>query len=324
MLAARMVAPGQFEVDEVPVPVPGDGEVLVRMALSSICGSDLHVVYGPFQPERFPGPAGSPGHEGVGFVEESRSPQFRPGDAVLTVPHLGRMTCFAEYHLAESWALVKLGPDAELSSVLMAQQLGTVVFALRRFWPQSAGRSVTVLGAGSAGQFFVQLLKRQGFEIVVVSDPIPARRETVRMLGADHVVDPTVVSVAEVSDEVTKGRGPDLVIEAAGTELARRQAVECAAQQGRVGLFGYAERPGTEQFPYAEAWRKSLGMVLSANTQLEPGLASFREAVRLITHGEIPVSHLTANQPWPLHKIQDGFAVAREYRVNKVVFDVAR
>ena len=323
MLAAQMVAPGRLELGEFPVPVPDEDQVLVRMVAGSVCGSDLHVVFGPFHPEEFPALPGHPGHEGVGVVEASRSSLFRVGDRVLTVPYIGRMTCFAEYHLAESRSLVKLAPDADLASVLMAQQLGTVVFAMKRFCPGPGGESATVVGAGSAGLFFLQLLKLRGFRTVVVSDPVPARRDIALELGADHVVDPTTTSVDEVSRDVTGGRGPDVVIEAAGTELARQQAVACAKQDGRVGFFGYAERPTMESFPYAQAWRKALDMVASVNTQLEPGTLSFKEAVRLISTGEVPVKHLIAAEPLPLSRVQDGFDAAREYRTPKVIFSIA-
>lgn len=324
MLAAQLVAPGRFELGEFARPSPEDGQVVVRMVASSICGSDLHVVYGPFQPERWPGDPGAPGHEGVGFVEESRSPLFRPGDAVLTVPHLGRMTCFAEYHLAEEWALVRLGAGVELTSVVMAQQLGTVLFAMKRFWRGRPARCVTVIGAGSAGLFFVQLLKARGVQTVVVADPVAARRKTAVALGADHVVDPGTDPVADVSHDLSDGQGADLVIEAAGTTRARLHAVASARDQGTVGFFGYAEQAGVELFPYAEAWRKSLDMVTSANTQLEPGLPSFKEAVRMISAGEISVGHLTADPPLPLDRVQDGFEAAREHRLGKVVFETGR
>lgn len=322
MYAARLVAPGRFELDDVVRPAPGDGQVLVRMVASSVCGTDLHVVFGPFHPPSWPAEPGNPGHEGIGVVEQSRSSRFRAGDVVLTVPHQDRMTCFAEYHLAEDWALVEIPTQTDLHSAMMAQQLGTVVYAMKRFWPRPAGRSAVVVGAGSAGLFFLQVLKASGFETVVVSDPVRARRDTATALGADHVVDPSTTPTAEATGELTDGAGADLVIEAAGTESARRHAVAVARDQGRVGFFGYAEHPEVEAFPYAEAWRKSLEMVTSANTQLEPGVSSFREAVRMITTGELSVKHLMSAPRWPLDHIQDGFEAARDHRVNKVILDI--
>ena len=78
MKAARWVDLGRVVCEDVPVPSVADGQVLVRTAYASICGSDLHSVFleAP-QPE----PAGHPGHESVGEVVESRCPGFEPGTA---------------------------------------------------------------------------------------------------------------------------------------------------------------------------------------------------------------------------------------------------
>src|ERR1700759_5056882 len=96
MKAARWVDLGRVECEEVPVPALADGDILIRTAYASICGSDLHgVFFGP--PEVQPSPPGHPGHESVGEVIESRCPGFQPGDNVLTVPFAIDGRCLAEY-----------------------------------------------------------------------------------------------------------------------------------------------------------------------------------------------------------------------------------
>ena len=64
MQAAQMAAPGRLEVVDVPIPEPADGEVLVRTHRSSVCGSDLYIVYDGFHLDDYPAPPGFPGHEG--------------------------------------------------------------------------------------------------------------------------------------------------------------------------------------------------------------------------------------------------------------------
>jgi len=200
----------------------------------------------------------------------------------------------------------------------MAQQLGTTIFAMKSFLPGVERRSAVVLGAGSAGLFFVHHLKRVGFETVILAEPLADRRLTATKLGADHVVDPFATSPGDLARELTSGIGCDLVIEAAGTREARRDAIDTVAARGRVGLFGYAEAPGEEPFPFADTWRKALTLVASANTQLEPGLASFKEAVDLIATKVVPVDHLLEDDVFPLSDVQQAFTTAQERRSNKV------
>lgn len=85
MLAGQLVEPGRFEVVEVGAPVPAEGQVLLDSYRTSICGSDLHLVYKGMYRGEYPAPPGWPGHEGVGTVLESRD-----ADDALPGAHLER------------------------------------------------------------------------------------------------------------------------------------------------------------------------------------------------------------------------------------------
>jgi len=181
MKAARWIGVGRVVCEDAPVPSVADGEILVRTAYASICGSDLHVVFLNAPPQ--PGPAGYPGHESAGEVVESRCPGFEPGDYVLTVPHAAAGRCLAEFQSLPGSACIRLPAAARLSHLLMAQQLGTVVYALRGNPLDLIGKDAVVIGQGSAGAFFTFLLKRAGAARVLVSDKSPARLAYARQLG---------------------------------------------------------------------------------------------------------------------------------------------
>ena len=187
MKAARWVAVGRVVCEEAPLPSAADGEILLRTAYASICGSDLHSVFLETPPQ--PVVAGYPGHESVAEVVESRCPGFEPGDYVLTVPHFADGRCMAEYQALPGSACIRLPDTAPLSHLLMAQQLGTVAYALRRHPLDLIGKDAAVIGQGSAGAFFTFLLKRAGAGRVLVSDKSPARLAYSRRLGADIAVD---------------------------------------------------------------------------------------------------------------------------------------
>lgn len=298
MRAVRLVKPGQVTVEDAAEPARGESTVLVRTLYASICGSDLHSIYADPEAD-FPCPPGYPGHEAVGEVVESGgSAVFAPGDLVLTVPHPREAATFAEFQVLPEQFLVGLPAGADPRAMLMAQQLGTVIFALKRMWPGTAADVATVIGAGSAGLHFAQLLKQRGFSNVIVSDLSDTRLAKAKALGADLTVPAATDSVVEATMEVSRGAGADLVIEAAGRDVTRAQAMAAVRERGRLGFFGLPEHPGDAPVPYEVLFRRQPTIEIAYGAQLERDLASFREAVRLIGDGRVAgadlVSHMYA------------------------------
>jgi L-iditol 2-dehydrogenase len=302
MRAAFMPEPGRVEVADFPVPEPRADQLLVRMRHASVCGSDIHVVHDGFHEAEFLGVPGYPGHEGVGVIDESSGDTgLPPGTPVLTVPS-GRLgCCFAEYQAVERRWLIPL-PEAAVAVVgmerlLLAQQLGTTVFALKRFLRSAPGAhdaeggTAAVIGAGSAGLFLLQLLLRRGYDVVAVSDLDQGRLAEAARLGAARTVRAPGEDMVEAVLEATGGRGADLVVEAAGFDATRAQAVAAVRKRGTVGCFGYPQRDGDSPFPVDRAFRNSVAVEWCSGAQFEPGLASFREALTLIGSGAVAVDH---------------------------------
>ncbi len=314
MKAARWVDVGRVVCEEVPRPSPSGGEVLVRTAYTSICGSDLHSVYGGAPP---PGvAAGHPGHESVGEVVESRCPGFEPGDRVLTVPHFVDGRCMAEYQALPGAFCIRLPGRAPLSHLLMAQQLGTVIYALRYRPLDLVGRDVAVIGQGSAGAFFTFLLKRAGAARVLVSDKSPARLAYARQLGADLAVlagsgDASEGDFRSAVLEATGGRGADLVVEAVGSRETFPLSLELAAARATVLWFGLPEGTGDYPFSFPEFFRKFLTAYAISGTQGEPGFGSFRYAVRLIDDGAIDVTPLLSHL-LPIDEVEKAYQIAHD------------
>jgi L-iditol 2-dehydrogenase len=312
MKAGRWVDVGRVVCEEVPRPSPADGEILVRTAYTSICGSDLHSVYGGAPPQAVP--AGYPGHESVGEVVESRCPGFEPGDRVLTVPHFVDGRCMAEYQALPGSFCIRLSDKAPLSQLLMAQQLGTVIYALRRHPLDLIGQDVAVIGQGSAGAFFTFLLKRAGARSVMVSDRSPARLAYSRHLGADL----TVLADGAGEDgfrsavlEATGGRGAGLVVEAVGSRETFPLSVELAADSATVLWFGLPEGTAAYPFSFPEFFVRRLTAYAISGTQGEPGLESFRYAVQLIADGAIDVAPLLSHM-LPIDRVEEAFHMAHD------------
>jgi L-iditol 2-dehydrogenase len=312
MKAARWVDVGRVVCEEVPVPSVAAGEILVRTAYASICGSDLHTVFLGAPAE---GTAGYIGHEGAGEVVESRCAGFEPGDRVLTVPQAIAGRCLAEYQALPGAACIQLPSATPLSHLLMAQQLGTVVYALRWHPMDVIGRDVAVIGQGSAGAFFTFLLKRAGAARVLVSDKSPARLAYSRQLGADLAVDVSAGDFRAAVLEATGGRGASVVVEAVGSRETFPQSLELAAPGATIVWFGLPEGAGYYPFSFAEFFRRGLTAYSAFGAQGEPGLESFRYAVRLIEDGAIDVGPLLSHL-LPIEEVEDAFLIAHDRSDN--------
>jgi L-iditol 2-dehydrogenase len=317
MNAARVVAPGRLQVDELPTPAPSGEELLVRVLRASICGSDVHRVFGGFDPDEFPSGAGWPGHEGIGTVIAGRNSEVRPGDTVLLLPGAVTNGTYAEYMLISPESLIPAGAGLSVERALMAQQLGTTIFALKRFWQGPPDETAVLLGAGSAGLYFLQLVRGLGFRRIVISDVDPNRLEAARDLGADVVIDASSESVVDAVLELTGGAGADFAIEAAGRRATRDQAVELTRKFGTVGCFGHAESMGEDAFVFEPAWRKCLDVRFAVGAMFEPGLVSFREALRAIQDERIRIDHLTG-RVYPLDQMPRAMSAARDRDAIKV------
>jgi L-iditol 2-dehydrogenase len=316
--AARWVDVGRIACEDAPVPSVADGQVLVRTGYASICGSDLHVVFGNAPPRA--AAAGYPGHESVGEVVESRCPGFAPGDRVLTVPYAVDGRCLAEFQALPGSACIRLPATAPLSHLLMAQQLGTVVYALRSHPLDVIGKDAAVIGQGSAGAFFTFLLKRAGAARVLVSDKSPARLAYSRQLGADLAVDvgPEEAGPGDFRSAVlaaTGGRGADVVVEAVGSRETFPLSLQLAAPGATLVWFGLPEGAGDYPFSFEDFFRLGLTAYSNFGAQGEPGLGSFRYAVRLIADGAIDVTPLLSHT-LPIEKIDEAFRIAHDRTDN--------
>lgn len=330
MRAGRLVELGRVAFEEAPIEPPRDGEVLVRSAFGSICGSDLHGVQYGVEVLPFPCPAGYPGHEGIGEVVESRYDGLQPGDTVLTVPfaHLGRT--IAEYQRCAGTNAIKVSggeePSAQalppLEQVLMAQQLGTVIFALRRYPTDVTGKTVAIVGQGSAGLFFTYLLRRAGAAKIIVADLSPARLKVSESYGADVCINANADDVVAAVADLTGGKGADYVVEAVGRKETLAQSIDLAAVDTKMLWFGLPDTTEQVPIPFNKFFRKRLTAQTVYGAQGEPGLVSFRAALDLIIRGEIDVSPLLTHV-LPIEDVEHAFDLAHSRDEGAVKISVA-
>jgi len=312
MKSGQLFGVNDLRCVEIPLTERREGEVLVRTSMASICGSDLHLVcHGAGIRHPFPCPHGYPGHEAVGEIVDAGDSGMAEGTKVLCFPSVPEAECFSEYQRINPRYLLPL-PDTDVSDdeLLMAQQLGTVIFGARKRPIDVVGRTVLILGQGSAGLFWTFLLKRQGAARIIVADRSPARLAQSPIYGADVVVNVDEDDLATVIGDLTD-TGADYVIEAVGRKETLEQSVELVRPDGDLMWFGLPDSDGPVPLTYAKFFRKRLTATSTYGAQQEHNAASFAAALDMIASGSIDVSPLLSHV-YPIDEIDTAIQVANE------------
>ncbi|MCZ6558480.1 MAG: zinc-binding dehydrogenase [SAR324 cluster bacterium] len=325
MRATRIPEKGKIVCETVDRVPPREGQVVVRTIWAAICGSDLHVLHSEVPlPERASTP-GFPGHEGVGVITESRHAGFAEGQRVLTCPSRPNPTgTFVDYQTIDGKFLVPLpDTDVPMEHMLMAQQFGTTIFALRQHPVDVVGKTVIVQGQGSAGWFFAYNLKRAGAARVIVSDLSEARLALSKHFGADLAVRASGDNVRQAVMDETGGKGVDYLVEAVGNREALAESIGLIRPQGNALYFGQPDSKELVPFNFHDFQRNRLTINATTGTQHEPGLVSFKLALQLIVNGEMDVSPMISHI-YELDKIEDAMRRAhlRDDNARKVVIKI--
>lgn len=314
MRAGRMLGVGQMVCEDAPIPGIGPGQVLVHTEYASICGSDLHIVMqgaGLALPEVCP--HGFPGHEGVGTVVASEDDSVAVGTRVLTFPNTYIAEGFSEYQRLTAGRYCLPLPDTDLpvTHLLMAQQLGTVLFAHRHRPNEMDGATVVVIGQGSAGLFWTWLLRRAGAGQIVTCDRSDARLAVSRAYGADLAVNVDEVDIRDVVADLTTGSGADYVVEAVGSSTAHDLSIELARVGGHLMWFGLPDTNASIEMNFQKFFRKKLSATSIYGAQDEADVVSFRTALDHIAGGDIDVAPLLSHV----------FSIEEIDRAMEVAFD---
>lgn len=300
---------------------PEANTLVLKTLLSSICGSDLHGFRTPAKAETHAEHEASDviGHESVGVILQSADPRFPIGTRVLHAPVVENGRAFADRQATTGEFVVAVPDSLSDEQAVFGQQLGTVLWALKHYSPTGRLPAVALItGGGPAGLLFAQVLRARGVGTVILSEPVPWRRQLAARHGA-VAIEPADVSVTV--ERLTTGLGAGLAIEASGAADARQQCLDHVAREGTVGVFGIpVAHESRLDLDLEQAFDRNLTFCVVQNAQLEPGLASFREALELIADGVIDVDALISHR-MTLEELPEAFALAASitHGVVKVV-----
>lgn len=251
MKVLQIQSPGNFEILEVDPPIPGPGQVLLKVLAVTTCPHwDMHIFDGqpmfPGVPLSYPYTLGQPGHEGCGEVVccGEGVTEYHPGQRVCMWRDSGHHVqgCYAEYVVKEAWELVPIPDDArpENWAPLELAMCVSVHIQLAEKLDLVQGRSVAVSGLGPAGLICIQLLRCAGAASVAGIDPNPMRRRLALQAGADRVIDPSDPSFASLPKRGQKGCF-DTAFDCAGNPKAVSAAMKMTSSL--VVLFAVQREP---------------------------------------------------------------------------------
>ena len=333
MRAAVYRGQSTVQVEEVPVPQIGPGELLVRVESCGICHTDLKKVeYDLLPPPRIYGheTAGVVAAVGVGVT------RFKPGDRVVAFHHIPCGKCFycqrklyaqcavykkvgitagfepagggfAQYIRIMDWIVergVEIIPDGvSFDTACFVEPVNTCVKAVWMADPKPGDLAV-VMGQGPIGLIFTMLLKHKGIR-TITTDTMAERRAMSERFGAERCLNPLTADVAAACAALTERRGADIVFVAASAPGIVQQAVQSTRPGAKILLFAQTsdkERIELSGKDICMGERIIFGSY-SADVDLQ------RVSADLVFSGAIPVGELVSHRVG-LEEISKGFDMA--------------
>lgn len=280
MKALMYVGPEQVEIQDVPTPQLQANQVLLKIAATGICGSDVHGFLGHSERRK---PGLILGHEAVASVADSHASvtRWKNGQRVVVNPLVSCMHCPAclsgRQNLCANWWLIGMDrvhgtfaeytavPESQIFAVsiglsdteaVFVEPLANVVHFFRIAMTEIP-ETLAIFGAGPIGSLALALAKLRGIPKVCVIDRIEERLDVSRQLGADCVINSAKVDVVEAVKEFTRG-GAEFVIDAVGVDATRRGGVKVCARGGRLVFIGMADNDSG--LPWIEMIRNELSI----------------------------------------------------------------
>ena len=259
-------APGA-EIREVKIPAFGRTDVLVKVKVASICGTDLHIYEWDRWAQGRIHPPLIPGHEFCGevvaFGDEVTS--VKGGDFVSAEMHVACGKCFqcrtGEAHICQNVKIIGVDADGAFAEYVVIPEsniwkldpaipqeyasildpLGNAVHTVLA--GEIAAKTVAITGCGPIGLFSIAVAKAVGATTVIAIEVNEYRRQVAAKMQADLVIDPSKEDVRAIVAERTGGLGVDAVFEMAGHPDAIRTAFDIVRRGGRISLLGLTSKP---------------------------------------------------------------------------------
>ena len=318
--------PGHVGLKDVPRPSPSPGQVMIRIEVAGVCGSDLHILRHDIRLNLQPPVV--MGHEFCGVVEGAGDgvTGFEPGDRVTsetTVRSCGSCRhcrsgsynlcvgkeligyvhdgCFAPYCVVPASMVHRLPAGLSFGEGALCEPLACCVHAALEQTGVSSGDTVVIAGAGAIGLLCAQVASAVGAKALLCGLDTDAERLSVaESLGVAGTIDVTGEDPVERVRSATDGEGADVFLECSGAAAAASTGLTLVRRGGRfcqVGLFGRAIEIDFEQIAYKE---------LTVTGSVGSRRSSWLTALDMLETGKVKLKPL-AGDPLPLTAWEEAF-----------------
>ncbi len=330
---------GFLELREVPEPVPGHGEVLIKVKACGICGTDVHVFY-----DKFPyWPPVILGHEFAGEVVAlgPGAGKFEIGSRVVGEPHTqacghcylcrtgniqicptkrspgwGIDGAFTDYLKMPEKLLHRIPDSMSYDTAAVVEPAANAVTDVIERAHAMAGEFVVVLGPGPIGLLAGLAAKAAGARHVVMAGTTAdeaVRLAKARSLGFETVVNVQKENLVEIVSDLTGGIGADLVVECSGAAPSIASTVDLVRKKGRICVIGLTGKDNIS-FP----WDKAAFRVCDIIFNLSTSYTSWDRTIHLIASGRMPAGEVISHR-MPLTDWQLAFKEIEAQRALKVL-----
>jgi len=321
--AAVLRAPHRFALVDRAVPVPDRGDVVVRVAATAVCHTDLAIYTGEHPGVHYPRVMG---HEATGVVESVGADVRRltAGQRVVIDPIIACGSCdccrrgqgnlcrnagllgremdgtLAQHVALPARYVHALPPHLPLAAATLIETMATVRHAQQRVGIAD-GETVVVLGQGATGLLHTRLAKLAGAHRVIGVSRSPWKLELAQRFGADHVVGGDEDAAAAVG-RLTSGAGADVVIDTAGGSELLALSMRMLRPGGRLLLYAISHQP-VEGFSTFAVYYKEL--TIYGARALTSG--DFEPCIELAAAGAIDLAPFVTAE-YPLQRVAAAFA----------------
>jgi alcohol dehydrogenase len=337
MKALVFRGPNQIAIERVPIPNPGPGEAVIRVTLTTICGTDLHILKGEYPVK----PGLIIGHEPVGIIHELGVGVngYKIGERVL----VGAITPCGQcnYCLSGDWSqcggaiggwkfgntingaqaeyllvpnaqanLAKIPDDLSDEQVVLLADIASTGISAAESADLQIGDTVAVFAQGPIGLCATAGAKLKGASLIIAVESDPVRIQMAKRIGADVVLNFEKTDVIAEIKRLTDGKGVDVAIEALGTQSTFESALCALRAGGTLSSLGvYSGKLSVPLEPFAAG----LGDHKLVTTLCPGGKERMRRLMELVRHGRLDLTPLLTHT-FSLDDITTAYKVFGERR----------
>jgi 2-desacetyl-2-hydroxyethyl bacteriochlorophyllide A dehydrogenase len=337
MKALVIRGPNQIAIERVLIPHPGPGEAVIRVTLTTICGTDLHILKGEYVVK----PGLVIGHEPVGIIHELGVgvTGYAVGERVL----VGAITPCGQcnYCLSGDWSqcggavggwkfgntingaqaefllvpnaqanLAKIPNELSDEQVVLLADIASTGISAAESADMQIGDTVAVFAQGPIGLCATAGAKLKGASLIIAVESNPVRAQMAKRMGADVVLNFKEIDVVAEIKRLTNGKGVDVAIEALGTQATFENALRVLRAGGTLSSLGvYSGKLSVPLEPFAAG----LGDHKIVTTLCPGGKERMRRLMELVLHGRIDLVPLITHT-FSLDQITDAYKLFGEGR----------